>query len=79
MSKTFDTIALLLSDGYKQCHNRQYPKGLTKLYSYFTPRRNRIPELDTMIFFGLQGFIKKYLIDYFSQLPPNKFGGLQDH
>lgn len=66
MSKNFDTIALLLSDGYKQCHNRQYSKGLTKLYSYFTPRRNRIPELDTMVFFGLQGFIKKYLIEYFN-------------
>ena len=65
MSKNFETIALLLSDGYKQVHAEQYPKGLTKLYSYFTPRRNRIPELDTMMFFGLQGFIKKYLIDYF--------------
>ena len=64
--KNHETIALLLSDGYKQCHNKMYPKGLTKLYSYFTPRRNRIPELDTMVFFGLQGFIKKYLIDYFN-------------
>lgn len=64
--KKHETIALLLSDGYKQVHAEQYPKGLTKLWSYFTPRRNRIPELDTMVFFGLQGFIKKYLIDYFN-------------
>lgn len=63
--KNHETIALLLSDGYKQTHAEQFPNGLTKLYSYFTPRRNRIPELDKMVFFGLQGFIKKYLIDYF--------------
>ena len=65
--KNHETIALLLSDGYKQTHAEQFPKGLTKLYSYFTPRRNRIPELDKMVFFGLQGFIKKYLIDYFNE------------
>lgn len=74
--KNHETIALLLSDGYKQVHSRQYPDGLTKLYSYFTPRRSRIPELDKMVFFGLQGFIKKYLINYFNDnffsLPENE-------
>ena len=65
--KNHETISLLLSDGYKQTHAEQYPKGLTKLWSYFTPRRNRIPELDKMVFFGLQGFIKKYLIDHFNE------------
>ena len=64
--KRHETIALLLSDGYKQVHSLMFPKGTTKLYSYLTPRRNRIPELDTMVFFGLQGFVKKYLIDYFN-------------
>ena len=28
-----NTMALLLSDTYKQCHDRMYPKGLTKLVS----------------------------------------------
>lgn len=65
--KNHETVSLLLSDGYKQVHAEQYPKGLTKLWSYFTPRRNRIPELDMMVFFGLQGFIKKYLIDHFNE------------
>lgn len=64
--KNHETIALLLSDGYKMVHAEMFPKGTQKLYSYYTPRRNRIPELDKMVFFGLQGFIKKYLIDYFN-------------
>ena len=30
-----NTMALLLSDTYKQCHDRMYPNGLTKLVSYW--------------------------------------------
>lgn len=29
-----NTLAILLSDTYKQIHNKIYPKGLTKLVSY---------------------------------------------
>lgn len=29
-----NTMAILLSDTYKQIHNKIYPKGLTKLVSY---------------------------------------------
>ena len=60
-----NTIALLLADGYKHVHAEQFPKGLTKLVSYLTPRKSRIPQKE-MVFFGLQGFIKEYLIDYFN-------------
>lgn len=63
-----DTNAILLSDTYKQCHRRIYPKGLAKLVSYWTPRRSMFADPDDeMIFFGLQGFIKEYLIEYFNK------------
>lgn len=61
-----DTLALLLADGYKHVHAEQFPKGLTKLVSYLTPRKSRIPQQE-MVFFGLQGFIQQYLIEYFNK------------
>lgn len=60
-------IALLLADGYKHTHAEQFPKGLTRLVSYLTPRMSRLSSQDRMVFFGLQSFIKKYLIDYFNK------------
>lgn len=62
-----DTCALLLSDTYKQTHDRMYPKGLTKLVSYWVPRKSMLKHTDKMVFFGLQAFIKEYLIDYFER------------
>lgn len=53
---------LLLCDFYKTDHRRQYPEGTTLVYSNFTPRTSRIPGVDKVVFFGLQYFIKKYLI-----------------
>lgn len=63
---------LLLTDGYKLGHKEQYPKGTTKVYSNWTPRKSRIQGIDEVVFFGLQYFIKKYLItafenDFFKQ------------
>ena len=60
-------VAMLLCDGYKTCHDRQYPKGLTKLVSYLTPRKSRLKYQGHMILFGLQAFLKTYLIDYFNE------------
>lgn len=62
-----NTMALLLSDTYKQCHDRMYPKGLTKLVSYWVPRKSMLEKQDKMVFFGLQAFIKKYLFEYFKE------------
>ena len=59
------TMALLLSDTYKQCHDRMYPQGLTKLVSYWVPRRSMLKKQNKMVFFGLQAFIKEYLMGYF--------------
>ena len=42
------------------------PKNITKSVSYFTPRMSRVKKWDKVVMFGLQGFIKTYLIDYFN-------------
>jgi nicotinamide phosphoribosyltransferase len=59
-------------DGYKADHRRQYPEGTTLVYSNFTPRSNKhastLKGLDErVVFFGLQYFIKWFLIDQFNR------------
>lgn len=56
---------LLLTDFYKIGHVFQYPPGTEYVYSNLTPRSSRIKGVDEMVFFGLQYFIKAYLMDYF--------------
>lgn len=58
---------LLLTDGYKVDHRRQYPKNTTLVYSNWTPRKSRIEGIEDVIFFGLQYFIKKYIIEEFDR------------
>lgn len=58
---------LILTDFYKVHHSKMYPKGMTKLYSNFTPRKSRIAGVDKVMFFGLQAFIKQYLIEAFNK------------
>ena len=58
---------LMLIDGYKLDHRRQYPKGTTRVYSNWTPRMSRIDGHDEVVFFGLQYFLKKYLVDDMNQ------------
>lgn len=59
------TNPMLLCDAYKTVHSLMLPEGITKSVSYFTPRMSRVDRWDSVVMFGLQGFIKKYLIDYF--------------
>jgi len=59
-------------DFYKADHRRQYPSGTQFVYSNFTPRSSRlapVPESfdDRVVFVGLQGFIKNYLIEAWSE------------
>ena len=56
----------LISDFYKQAHAEQYPKGMNFIASYFTPRMSRLSEENSLIVFGIQGFIKDYLIERFN-------------
>jgi len=58
---------LLLTDGYKVDHRRQYPTGTTLVYSNWTPRKSRIENINEVVFFGLQYFLKKYIIGDFTQ------------
>ena len=58
---------MLLIDFYKAVHAEMLPKGITKSVSYFTPRMSRVKRWDSIVMFGLQGFIKTYLIDYFNE------------
>lgn len=67
---------LLLTDGYKVDHRRQYPTGTTLVYSNWTPRKSRINDVEEVVFFGLQYFIKKYILEdfenYFFNQPKEK-------
>lgn len=58
---------LHLADGYKVDHRRQYPEGTSLVYSNWTPRKSRLDEVDGVVFFGLQYFIKKYLVEDFDR------------
>ena len=60
-------VATLLCDFYKVSHKNAYPDGTTKIYSTFTPRSNKhFPISNEVVVFGIQGFIKKFLIDFFN-------------
>ena len=50
---------ILLTDSYKVSHYKQYPPGTEKVYSYFESRGGKYEEV---CFFGLQYFIKRYLV-----------------
>jgi len=54
----FDNL-LLLTDSYKLTHHLQYPPGTEVVYSYFESRGG---EFENCVFFGLQYFIKRYLV-----------------
>lgn len=53
------------SDFYKVSHPPQYPLGTTEVYSNVTARGSRIPEIDRVVIFGLQYFVKEYLVNRF--------------
>lgn len=65
--KTNHISALVRKDFYKADHRSQYPKGTTLVYSNFTPRGSRIKGVNEVVFFGLQYYIKEYLIKQFNE------------
>jgi len=60
-------------DFYKADHRRQYPEGTTEVYSNFTARSARLGKVinddydNKIVFFGLQYFIKDFLIDTWNE------------
>ncbi len=61
------TNPMLLIDFYKAVHAEMLPKDITRSVSYFTPRMSRVRMWQEVVHFGLQGFLKTYLIDYFNE------------
>lgn len=61
--------AILLTDGYKLDHRRQYPEGTEYVYSNWTPRSCAyFPEAEEgAVVFGIQYFIKEYLMKQFQE------------
>ena len=55
---------ILNTDSYKVSMFKQYPQGTTGVYSYIESRGGRY---DRTVFFGLQAFIKEYLLDPITQ------------
>jgi nicotinamide phosphoribosyltransferase len=54
-------------DGYKVDHRRQYPTGTQLIASNLTARGTRRKNTDKVVFFGLQYFVKEYLINQWGE------------
>lgn len=68
MMKNNELPVTLLCDFYKISHREQYPEGTEMIYSTWTPRSNKyFPHTNSVVVFGLQAFIKEYLIDFFNE------------
>ena len=63
-------------DFYKADHRSQYPVGTELVFSNLTPRKSIDGKVDDVVFFGLQYFIKEYLMfkwnKYFFEEPKEK-------
>ena len=59
-------LPVLLADFYKISHKKLYDTESAIIYATWTPRKSRLEGVDEVVNFGLQGFIKKYLIEYFN-------------
>ncbi len=57
---------LAATDFYKTDHRRQYPDGITEIYSNFTPRTSQRKN-KYIINFGLQYFIKDFLLNSWNE------------
>lgn len=58
---------LLNTDSYKTSHWVQYPPNTRYISSYIEPRGRKNAEFNDVVFFGLQAFIKQYLLTPITQ------------
>lgn len=69
----FSLNPALAADMYKVGHKAQYPVGITKLYSNFTPRSDKLAQkligtyVNQVVTAGIQGFVKSFLIEKFNR------------
>lgn len=59
--------AMLLCDFYKLSHRTMFPQGMQVCYSTWTPRTTRMENVNEVVVFGHQAFVKEYLIDFFNE------------
>jgi len=60
-------IPTLIADFYKISHRVQYPSNTEYVYSTWTPRSGKLlPQVPVVVAFGMQGFVKEFLIDFFN-------------
>lgn len=68
MKNLFKSLPMMvLCDFYKISHRAMYPKGTEVVYSTWTPRASRLTNVTEVVAFGMQAFIKTYLIDMFNE------------
>jgi len=64
-------LSTLLCDFYKISHRLMYPEGMEICYSTWTPRASRMKDVNEVVVFGNQAFVKEYLVEFFNK---NFFG-----
>ncbi len=57
---------MFLSDFYKNSHADLYDQGTEKIYATWTPRTSRLEGINEVVVFGIQYFVKRYLMEYFN-------------
>src|SRR5271165_2141585 len=58
--------SMLLADFYKLSHRLMYPEGTETVYSTWTPRASRMKEVDEVVVFGNQSFVREFLFQFFN-------------
>lgn len=66
------------TDVYKFGHRDQYPRGTNKVYAYLVARSSRIEGIDRTVFFGLQYYLQKYLMNPVTKGDVDEFMQLAD-
>lgn len=65
--KKLSLSAMLLCDFYKVSHREMYPNKTELVYSTWTPRASRMKDVDEVVVFGNQAFVRKFLVDFFEE------------
>ena len=67
MQHSYIVNPLLLLDSYKLSHPDMFPEGMTDMLSNWTARTSRIDGIEDVVFFGLQSFIERFMMDTWTE------------